>query len=476
MNDSSFENLIRAYKKVEMTPEEKREVFKQSMLVIEKIEAVSLSARHNNEDFAKILGTGTNIEITTGGDRSNGPAFNKKSPIISTWITYIKKRQFIPALISAFVLLFTGGASMLADQALPGDSLYSFKLNVNEPIRELTAITNEAKAKLAVEVTERRLQEAAVLSAEGRLDENNKNILQDQFVKHADQIRNRVASLVASNNLGAAQEVVVDFESALKTHEIILEKLSVDSGDGVIAAIGTSTTAIAHNTASTSDAGVNTSGSTENIASSTQLATNIVPANTNSKIANAKRVNKAGVVSLLQAVKLELGTTKIARIGIDEKVMAAFANNSNVVASTSPLETTPMQVIESNIRELKFTISDIKNDISLNKYSTSTVALANKRLDIASTSLASIIDLLKKSQITEAASTSRATLQNLTELQTILKLDKGTKSLDTKIDFASLLNNDQEDKTNTATSTETTTSGSEKDNHTGSSTSATISQ
>jgi hypothetical protein len=104
------------------------------------------------------------------------------------------------------------------------------------------------------------------------------------------------------------------------------------------------------------------------------------------------------------------------------------------------------------------------------------VVLANKRLDIASTSLASIIDLLKKSQITEAASTSRATLQNLTELQTILKLDKGTKSLDTKIDFASLLNNDEENKSDTATSSPTTTSGSEKDNHTGSSTSATISQ
>lgn len=409
-----------------MTPDEKREVFRQSMLVIEKIEAVSMAHSDKNgkrmvEDYLH-----TNPKIASGTEQGND-----SHTFISTWFAYIKRRQFIPALVSAFVLLFTGATSLLADQALPGDSLYSFKVNVNEPARELAAVTNEARAKLAVEVTERRLQEAAVLSSQGKLDEGNKKILQDQFVKHADQIRNRVASLVASNNLNAAQEVVVDFESALKTHELILESLSLagDKADQAALAlldVSSSTPAIAINSGSTS---------------------------TTSTLALAKHDNRAGVSALLIAVKSELDNTKVARIGIEEKVLASLTAVP-ATTSTSAGDITPAQVIESNIKELRFTMYDIQVGLKTHTYSTSTLDVVNRRLDLASTSIASIDALLKANQITEAVGISRTVLKNLAEVETLLKLERTSGTmLEGKVDISTIFGDTKTGSSTTASST-----------------------
>ncbi len=413
MIESNFENLIKGYRQVAMTPEEKREVFKQSMLVIEKIEAVSLV--HSDKKASKFGSysseNGSLVEKTENGRFTFGLSFSQNL------FTYIKRRQFVPALVASFLLLFTGGASLLAEQALPGDSLYSVKLNVNESIRDLTAVTDEAKAKLAVEITEKRLQEAAVLSAQGNLSEENKQILQDQFIKRAEQIRNRVASLVSKNNLNAAQEVVVDFESALTTHELILESLSLaHNPDGSLAVSDTvSSTA----TVAMSD---NPDG--------TQLAIAI----------DAKKfVAKPEVASLLVTLKNELDMTKNSRIDIQEKVMASIAASSsiNLAGSAQPAQ----QVYDSNIKELRFTIIDIQTELKAYEYASTTIELVNKRLDNASSSIIQINNHIKAGQFGDATAQSRSTLRNLAEIQVILKVEKNSKdSLDGKVDIASLLN------------------------------------
>lgn len=413
MNESNFENLIKAYRKVSMTPEEKREVFKQSMLVIEKIEAVSLvhSDKKGNKEKFYSSENGSLVEKTETGRFTFGFSFSQNL------FTYIKRRQFVPALVASFLLLFTGGASLLAEQALPGDSLYSVKLNVNESIRDLTAVTDEAKAKLAVEITEKRLQEAAVLSAQGNLSEENKQILQDQFIKRAEQIRNRVASLVSKNNLNAAQEVVVDFESALTTHELILESLSLaHNSDGSLAVD-------------------NTASSTATVAMSDN------PAGAQLAIAiDAKKIApKPEVASLLLTLKNELDLTKTSRIDIQEKVMASLAASSsiNLAGSAQPAQ----QVFDSNIKELKFTIIDIQTELKTHPYATTTIDLVNKRLDNASSSILQINNFIKTGQFSEATAQSRSTLRNLAEIQVILKVEKNSKdSLDGKVDIASLLN------------------------------------
>ena len=239
MINKEFDNLIEQLKAVRMSQREKSEILERTFSVIEKIEAVSIPISPEISPFAVARPVPT------------------KSPFFSVWQNYIGRRKFVPALALVAVLLFTGGASLFAEGALPGDSLYSLKININEGLQGLTAITPEAKARLAVVVTEKRLQEAATLSARGELTDQSKAILQKEFQKRADQVKNQVASLVASNNLSAAQEIATNYESSLKAQETILEKISTDKTDGQLdhlnSIINTLKTEIATTTVAQSD-------------------------------------------------------------------------------------------------------------------------------------------------------------------------------------------------------------------------------
>ncbi len=201
MIDKRLENLIGRIKSIHLTDDEKSEVLNRALLVIEKIEAVSISQ----------------------------PVFSRrvKSPFVSAVISYIEYKKFVPAFVIAALLFVSGGVSLAAEQALPGDSLFGLK-KVNEEVLGFAALSPEAKARVALEVSERRLQEAATLSAQGKLTDARKVIIQKEFKKQADQVKNQVASLISQNDIVAAQEITLDFESSLKAHEDLIAKVSVE--------------------------------------------------------------------------------------------------------------------------------------------------------------------------------------------------------------------------------------------------------
>ncbi len=205
MINEKFDNLIENLKGIRMSSEEKKSVYNQALYSISKIEAV------HSETLSQ-----------------NAKAPSVKSVFMSVWESYIREKKFIPALSIVGVLILSGGASLFAEQSLPGDSLYSLKVNVNENVRGLAAVTPEAKAKFALEVTGRRLQEAAILSTRGQLTAENGEIIRQQLIKQVGQVKNQVASLASTNKLKAAQGIAVNFESSLKAHELILEKISKD--------------------------------------------------------------------------------------------------------------------------------------------------------------------------------------------------------------------------------------------------------
>lgn len=72
--------------------------------------------------------------------------------------------------LAAIVAAGSGATATYASaQSLPGEALYSVKVNLLEPAEEALAFSAEAKAAVAVSHIERRYQEAALLSASGRL-------------------------------------------------------------------------------------------------------------------------------------------------------------------------------------------------------------------------------------------------------------------------------------------------------------------
>lgn len=194
---------------------------KQKMTDLEKTEV-----------FSRIT---TDIEmgkssILEHSEKSVESPFSIKNHLSRSWSSYILSRRFVPSFVIVAVLFISGGLLAKAETALPGDVLYSLKLNINEEVRDIAALTPEAKARLAIDVTERRLQEAAALSAQGRFDQTSQTLIKKELAKNVNQFKNRVASLVSRNDLGAAQQLAVDFESSLKAHELILEKISSDNG------------------------------------------------------------------------------------------------------------------------------------------------------------------------------------------------------------------------------------------------------
>lgn len=211
MINKKFQNLIDDLQSIKMTHEDKQNLKARVFMSIDAAEALLES-----DSQAPVSPV-----VSVYQD-----ALQVKKAVTKSWYTYLAEKKFVPALAMFVILVSTGGVSIAAERALPGEALYSLKVNVNEEVRGLVAVTPEAKAKFALEVTDRRLKEAALLSTQGKLNAKATGIIQKQLARQADQVKNQVASLVSTNNLKSAQEIALNFESALRTHEFILQKLS----------------------------------------------------------------------------------------------------------------------------------------------------------------------------------------------------------------------------------------------------------
>lgn len=203
-----------------MTQDEKADVLQSSLNMIEKIDMMYAvtpdSYNHETSDSKKAL------TKTIGRVKSNF-----YTNLYPNW-AYFSKNSFAGSLAVLALLIGTGGVSLAAESSLPGDVLYTVKVNINESAKSLIAITPEAKAKFALEIADKRLKEVALLSQKGRLNNQTGLILTKQLAKQADQVKFQVASLVSTNDLKSAQEIALNFESSMRAHELILEKISTE--------------------------------------------------------------------------------------------------------------------------------------------------------------------------------------------------------------------------------------------------------
>lgn len=115
--------------------------------------------------------------------------------LIDWTLTTHNMYKLITRPLSILIALFitVSGASALAAQgSVPGDVLYPYKIHVNENVRALFAVSDESKAKLALELAKERLQEAEALASEGKLNAEANSYLQSEFKselkKHEDTL------------------------------------------------------------------------------------------------------------------------------------------------------------------------------------------------------------------------------------------------------------------------------------------------
>ncbi len=95
---------------------------------------------------------------------------------------FIESRRFSSyAMALLLIVAAGGGVTLAADTSVPGDSLYSIKIHVNEPL--LTALTPTAtgQAKVAAEIATRRVDEAVTLATRGELTPERQTYLTQEF-------------------------------------------------------------------------------------------------------------------------------------------------------------------------------------------------------------------------------------------------------------------------------------------------------
>ncbi|MEA2701310.1 MAG: hypothetical protein QOE22_19 [Candidatus Parcubacteria bacterium] len=121
------------------------------------------------------------------------------------------------------VLLIAGGTAYASDSALPGNPLYTVKVNIKEPIEVALATSPRAKAEKHVELAEKRLEEAAKLAVSEGLDEETQVYLEQEFGEHVDSTLAAAGTLEESGEAEASLDVRSHLEASLVAHADILD-------------------------------------------------------------------------------------------------------------------------------------------------------------------------------------------------------------------------------------------------------------
>lgn len=148
----------------------------------------------------------------------------------------------MPALL-ALLLLIGGGVSAAAEQSVPGDFLYPVKINFNEEVRSILAVTDQDEARWQTQAAERRLSEAETLTERGTLDEATRATLEDEFTANVASAEEHTTNLVAAGELASASDIILNLESALTAHQQIITQLTTTANTALAADVADGTTA-----------------------------------------------------------------------------------------------------------------------------------------------------------------------------------------------------------------------------------------
>jgi len=108
-----------------------------------------------------------------------------------------------------------GGTSVAAQNALPGDALWGFKVGVNENIQAALAAEGKAQADFDIAAIKSRLKEAGELSANAKLDAGAQADIEANFESHAKSVMKQIEKLQAKGDYSEAADVAVRLQAAI---------------------------------------------------------------------------------------------------------------------------------------------------------------------------------------------------------------------------------------------------------------------
>lgn len=128
------------------------------------------------------------------------------------------KQKYMPIIIALMLLLGGGTTSVIAQNALPGDMLYPIKINVNENVESLLAISARGDALVDVKHADNRLKEAEKLALLGKLDDKKNEEIKASFTKELSSLNNHIFQFENNGATSTAIELRGQWKDDINNH------------------------------------------------------------------------------------------------------------------------------------------------------------------------------------------------------------------------------------------------------------------
>ena len=110
---------------------------------------------------------------------------------------YPNQKNMVTKIIASVLMAGLMGTSFAAEQALPGQPLYAFKVGVNESVRGAFTFGTEAHAKWEIEKIERRAREKFELEARAEMTAKTETEIESRSQTSADKVQAIIVRLQA---------------------------------------------------------------------------------------------------------------------------------------------------------------------------------------------------------------------------------------------------------------------------------------
>ncbi len=159
---------------------------------------------------------------------------------LQTIAFFLFKKPVAIALCLSLVIFSAGSVVYAANDALPGETLYTIKVDVNEEFSS-AFLSREKKARFEIERAARRIQEATELALQNRLTSKTARMIETRIEKHAQTISELAANISAEGDVKASADIYTKFQATLAANEEIftsvVEEESIEGTQTLVATI-----------------------------------------------------------------------------------------------------------------------------------------------------------------------------------------------------------------------------------------------
>jgi hypothetical protein len=161
---------------------------------------------------------------------ARGIQIARQTPVVSIFHRSIQHGLRIGLSTFLFIVFVGGSVSVVADNSLPGDPLYSFKINVNEEVKGAFLKTPEDKLSWQKTRIDNRLNEIKTLAASNTLTKAKQETAQRALDTHIEAFSKELGTL-SDEKPSEALEVTASLEKSLKVQKEDLKQYIAENND-----------------------------------------------------------------------------------------------------------------------------------------------------------------------------------------------------------------------------------------------------